>query len=89
MHAYVCKHSCTRHVTTHHIELTTSCTSTRTLHGIRRSGVSFALTRVVYSADAPVLVTCPEHEAQGGKLCLAYHKHYYGLGAHYNAVVPA
>ena len=42
----------------------------------------------VYSADAPVLVTCPEHEAQGGKLCLAYHKHYYGLGAHYNSVVP-
>ena len=43
---------------------------------------------VVYSADAPVLVTCPEYAEQAPKVQLAYHRHYYGLGAHYNAVMP-
>ena len=43
---------------------------------------------VVYSADAPVLVTCPEYAEQAPKVQLAYHKHYYGLGAHYNSIMP-
>mmetsp|Transcript_20244 Transcript_20244/g.34459 ORF Transcript_20244/g.34459 Transcript_20244/m.34459 type:complete len:306 (+) Transcript_20244:82-999(+) len=40
----------------------------------------------VFSADAPVLLTGEEYD--GPRLQLTYHKHYYGLGAHYNAVVP-
>lgn len=42
----------------------------------------------VFSAGAPVLVTCPEYKENGPEVMLAYHQHYYGLGAHYNAIVP-
>lgn len=43
---------------------------------------------VVYSADAPPLTTGEEYATTGNRLELAYHRHYYGLGEHYNAVVP-
>jgi OTU domain-containing protein 6 len=43
---------------------------------------------VVFSADAPELVTGTEYEANGPRLKLAYHRHYYGLGEHYNSLVP-
>ena len=42
----------------------------------------------VWSAGSPPLLTGEEYEANGPRLQLAYHLHYYGLGAHYNAVVP-
>lgn len=42
----------------------------------------------VYSATSPPLVTGEEYDGNGPRLLLAYHRHYYGLGAHYNAVVP-
>ena len=42
----------------------------------------------VYSADAPPLRTGEEYAAAGGPTIeLDYHRHYYGLGEHYNAVV--
>eukprot|EP00962_Isochrysis_galbana_P043395 scaffold16504_cov105-Isochrysis_galbana.AAC.5 len=43
---------------------------------------------VVFSADAPELLTGAEYEANGPRLKLAYHRHYYGLGEHYNSLVP-
>ena len=43
----------------------------------------------VYSADAPPLTTGDEYAATGTKIELAYHRHYYGLGEHYNAIVRA
>jgi len=43
----------------------------------------------VHSADAPLLLTGAEYEGNGPRLQLAYHRHYYGLGEHYNALVPA
>lgn len=42
----------------------------------------------VYSADAPPLVTGGEYDANGPRLRLAYHRHYYGLGEHFNALRP-
>ena len=42
----------------------------------------------VFSADAPVLTTGEEYAASGPKIELAYHRHYYGLGEHYNSVTP-
>ena len=42
----------------------------------------------VYSASAPPLLTGEEYESNGPRIQLAYHLHYYGLGAHYNAVEP-
>ena len=45
-------------------------------------------TVTVYSADAPPLTTGEEYAAAGGPIIeLAYHRHYYGLGEHYNAIV--
>ena len=42
---------------------------------------------VVFSADAPQLLTGEEYDrAELPRLKLAYHLHYYGLGAHYNSV---
>ena len=41
----------------------------------------------VFSADAPPLLTGEEYEANGPRIELAYHRHYFGLGEHYNAVV--
>jgi len=35
-----------------------------------------------------VLLTGEEHEARCPRLNLAYHRHYYGLGEHYNALAP-
>ena len=35
-----------------------------------------------------VLLTGEEHEPHCPRLNLAYHRHYYGLGEHYNAVAP-
>ena len=44
----------------------------------------------VYSADAPVLLTGSEYDVDGApRLQLAYHRHYYGLGEHYNATTPS
>ena len=43
----------------------------------------------VYSVDAPSVVVGEEYEAEGPALVLSYHKHAYGLGEHYNALVPA
>jgi OTU domain-containing protein 6 len=43
----------------------------------------------VFSATAPLLVTGEEYADNGPRLELCYHKHYYGLGEHYNAVVPS
>jgi len=43
----------------------------------------------VHSAGAPVLVTGAEYEPNGPPLHLAYHRHYYGLGEHYNSLVPS
>ena len=41
----------------------------------------------VFSADAPPLLTGEEYKALGGPCIeLAYHRHYYGLGEHYNSV---
>jgi len=40
----------------------------------------------IYSADAPPLTTGEEYSG-AGTLELAYHRHYFGLGEHYNAVV--
>lgn len=42
----------------------------------------------VFSADAPPLLTGEEYADAGPRLELAYHRHYFGLGEHYNAVVP-
>ena len=44
-------------------------------------------TIAVFSAVAPLLVTGEEYADNGPRLELCYHKHYYGLGEHYNAVV--
>ena len=43
----------------------------------------------VYAADSPVL-TMGEEAATDGRppLKLAFHRHYYALGEHYNSVVP-
>jgi hypothetical protein len=41
----------------------------------------------VFSADAPLLLTGSEYECNGKRLQLAYHRHYYGLGEHYNSLV--
>ena len=41
----------------------------------------------VFSADAPPLHTGVEYKSEGPPIDLAYHRHYYGLGEHYNAVV--
>lgn len=46
-------------------------------------------TIAVFSATAPLLVTGEEYADNGPRLELCYHKHYYGLGEHYNAVVPS
>lgn len=48
----------------------------------------------VYDANAPVLVMGPEFRAEaaaagGGDLRLAYHRHYFSLGEHYNSVEPS
>ena len=43
----------------------------------------------VFSADAPMLLTGSEYEAAGPPLQLAYHRHYYGLGEHYNSTAAA
>jgi len=43
---------------------------------------------VVYSADAPDLLTGEEYDSNGPRLHLAYHRHYFGLGEHYNALIP-
>ena len=43
----------------------------------------------VFSADAPPLHTGDEYTDQGPPIELAYHRHYYGLGEHYNAVAPS
>jgi hypothetical protein len=42
---------------------------------------------VVFSADAPELLMGAEYDANGPRLKLAYHRHYYGLGEHYNSLV--
>ena len=41
----------------------------------------------VYSADAPALTAGEEYDDES-PILLAFHRHYFGLGAHYNAVVP-
>lgn len=43
----------------------------------------------VFSADAPPLTTGDEYANSGPRIELAYHRHYFGLGEHYNAVVQA
>ena len=43
----------------------------------------------MFSATGPLLVTGEEYADNGPRLELCYHKHYYGLGEHYNAVVPS
>lgn len=43
----------------------------------------------VHNADAPVLLTGEDYDANGPRLQLAYHRHYYELGEHYNSLVPA
>mmetsp|Transcript_11898 Transcript_11898/g.20066 ORF Transcript_11898/g.20066 Transcript_11898/m.20066 type:complete len:307 (+) Transcript_11898:61-981(+) len=40
----------------------------------------------VHSADAPVILTGTEYDGDGPRLQLAYHRHYYGLGEHYNSL---
>ncbi|KAI0221134.1 Deubiquitinase OTUD6B [Lamellibrachia satsuma] len=40
----------------------------------------------VIQADAPSIIVVDEH--QGEPLVLSYHRHAYGLGEHYNSVVP-
>lgn len=44
-------------------------------------------TIVVFSAMAPLVVVGEEYAGNGSRLELSYHKHYYGLGEHYNSVV--
>ena len=51
--------------------------------------VRLARSFAVFSATAPLLVTGEEYADNGPRLELCYHKHYYGLGEHYNAVVPS
>ncbi|CAH3015073.1 unnamed protein product [Porites evermanni] len=41
----------------------------------------------VYQANAPILRTGEEYDSQ--PILLSYHHHAYGLGEHYNSVVPA
>ena len=41
----------------------------------------------IFSADTPPLTTGEEYKGRGLKIELAYHRHYYGLGEHYNSVV--
>ncbi|KAL9974641.1 hypothetical protein ACROYT_G011702 [Oculina patagonica] len=41
----------------------------------------------VYQANSPVLTTGEEYDSQ--PILLSYHHHAYGLGEHYNSVVPA
>ena len=46
---------------------------------------------LVYSADSPVLTMGEEvvgAAAEKQPLKLAYHRHYYALGEHYNSVTP-
>jgi len=43
---------------------------------------------VVFSADAPHTLTTGEEYDDPCPINLAYHRHYFGLGEHYNAVVP-
>jgi len=45
-------------------------------------------TIVVFSAMVPVVVVGEEYSGNGPRLELSYHKHYYGLGEHYNSLVP-
>ena len=44
----------------------------------------------VHSADSPVLIMGEEaaDDATLPPLKLAYHRHYYALGEHYNSIVP-
>lgn len=43
----------------------------------------------VHTAEAPVVLTGTEYDGNGPRLQLAYHLHHYGLGEHYNSLVPA
>lgn len=44
-------------------------------------------TMLVFAADAPLVVMGQEFQAEGeAELRLAYHKHYFSLGEHYNSV---
>ena len=44
-------------------------------------------TMLVFAASAPLVVMGQEFQAEGGgELRLAYHKHYFSLGEHYNSV---
>jgi len=44
---------------------------------------------VVYSAEAvPLRMECDDKEVVDDDILLSFHRHYYALGEHYNAVVP-
>ena len=45
-------------------------------------------TVAVYSADGPPLLMGEQYADDGPRLTVAYHRHYYGLGEHYNSTTP-
>ena len=50
---------------------------------------SLKRTMMIYSADAPVIIMGEEHNTLDNlPLKLAYHRHFYALGEHYNSIAP-
>ena len=50
---------------------------------------SLKRTMMIYSADAPVIIMGDEyHNLNNLPLKLAYHRHFYALGEHYNSIAP-